>query len=285
MRGVGGPVFPKGSFSYRSILLLVAFDSQCVCLLLAGTITWRSVSSSKRLWLRSSRTAPDSTKVSACTLYGKTATSPFVLIFTVVVLGFVIFTFLCVFQVDVVACAHALQLAHLYLRRSAQVSHPSLSRRLGRARNLLLNKSVVCQIIKMSWVEVVKDVWIGLCRPPRLHSLTQPRRYASIRSASTSAPGSAPLIVREMTQTTTTHRVSAAILGNFYLYNDFICNSVNKWLYQFIPVRWQQCVGLDELFQIMNFFLPGSKRKLSRWLIVLHVKLFLYYGKNEFHNC
>ena len=81
-------------------------------------------------------------------------------------------------------------------------------------------------------------------RPLRLHSLTQPRRYASIRSASTSstsgsaaAAARAPLFVREMTQTTTMHRRSAAILGNFYLYNDFICISVNKWLYQFIPVR------------------------------------------------
>ena len=49
--------------------------------------------------------------------------------------------------------------------------------------------------------------------------------------------GEAGVLVRESTCTVQTYKTTRAILGNFYSYNDFLCNSVNKWLYQFIPVR------------------------------------------------
>lgn len=33
------------------------------------------------------------------------------------------------------------------------------------------------------------------------------------------------------------HKSVSVILFRFYSYNDFICSSINKWLYNFIPFR------------------------------------------------
>jgi len=46
----------------------------------------------------------------------------------------------------------------------------------------------------------------------------------------------AATIIREKPVTAATS-FSQMILTNFFLYNDFACNSNNKWLYRFIPVR------------------------------------------------
>jgi hypothetical protein len=46
----------------------------------------------------------------------------------------------------------------------------------------------------------------------------------------------ANVIIREKPLTAATS-FSQMILTNFFLYNDFACNSNNKWLYRFIPVR------------------------------------------------
>jgi hypothetical protein len=45
------------------------------------------------------------------------------------------------------------------------------------------------------------------------------------------------VIVQEETIVVKTEKKTTVIPRSFYLYNDFVCSSVNKWLHRIIPVR------------------------------------------------
>jgi hypothetical protein len=108
---------------------------------------------------------------------------------------------------DLVDRPHALLPPHLLVRRGPQVLAEKKPRWLGGGGDLLLS------------LEKRLRAWLDE---------REQRKRDEQHDRST--------IIREKPLTAATS-FSQLIVTNFFLYNDFACNSNNKWLYRFIPVR------------------------------------------------
>lgn len=115
---------------------------------------------------------------------------------------------------------------------------------MGRARDVLLSSQQSHSLLLRTFIIHDRCVaWaMRICYGNTAHHHHgNPHQNGGVVATATNPPrrsrGEAGVLVRESTCTTQTYKTTRAILGNFYSYNDFLCNSVNKWLYQFIPVR------------------------------------------------